>query len=973
MTKTKKIILPLIFLLLVASVLLFTSCGGGCKKGHTIEIDPAVEPTCESEGLTEGSHCTVCNEVITKQEKVAKLEHKEGGFVVIEGENKINSTCVSCSHVFNSYTATKLVDDWSNAWATDAITTLDLTSYALVYKPGNNDIETTVNEFSNAIFEKTGVRLTPVIAKEYKSSQYSGAIFVGDTGLVDSTNAKKILQAGYSYAVRSSKGKITIVGKTDADLTAALNFVVANYLTTYISEVSMPVCTLGTNPRDVEINISDFYLVIDHNTYDLPYHAYVGGSTSVNYDNNYDLAVSFADVLGINDKIIKDSMELPNCAYISNLDGVSYEQRTKAIDNTTTNLILFGNIDHPASVAFRENLPANCHGFKIIDEETIVVAGHNDAGLEAAMTLFRKEYFSNDEKVFKAGYTSIEVTSDKWIVDFPRPSTENIKLYNTDTSLGDTLQLLYTGSGVSDKAFDDYCAKLQKAGYELYGSVSTFGKNKAATFVNESKNSSLHVIYNAFEYQNQHSTMDSKRVQSSRLTTAESDGKRSYTVKYPLPTYDPCIRVISSPLDARVSIIGSSRPYSSDIATSIKVELPGEELLTKDYSYKKVTETSITAVGLPSVSVGTSYVIQLEDGSFIVVDGGNLDTSTERPDSNGNVGMKRPADEADILYKTLSRLHREAFEDEGTVPSTITIRAWYLTHGHYDHFNAFSAFVYQYGKGNKVSSDKATVADKNFKVDVQNVLTHIVSNSLQNISNSNTEITLAANYLSSIQYSNGGGAKYVRTHAGQVLHFANVTLEILMTPEDFNPQRITNTNDTNTIIKMRVSSKNDQQNKVSMLFTGDACIYQSRYLCATYGDYLESDMVTMGHHGNIGCETALYEEVQARILWYPHTVSAYKSYTNTSSSGWPHNVTQRLVEMECLEYVYVSGDGATWNDDVTSKSGVATVSLKFNNATPNYDAPVDVFGNTTIAYVTSRVNMNDHDKLVFKNPNYKAN
>lgn len=40
-------------------------------KGHTIVTDKGVTPTCTQSGLTEGKHCSVCNEVIRKQKKLA--------------------------------------------------------------------------------------------------------------------------------------------------------------------------------------------------------------------------------------------------------------------------------------------------------------------------------------------------------------------------------------------------------------------------------------------------------------------------------------------------------------------------------------------------------------------------------------------------------------------------------------------------------------------------------------------------------------------------------------------------------------------------------------------------------------------------------------------------------------------------------------------------------------------------------------
>lgn len=47
------------------------------SKGHTAVTDKAKEASCTETGLTEGSHCSVCNEILTKQDTIPTKEHTD--------------------------------------------------------------------------------------------------------------------------------------------------------------------------------------------------------------------------------------------------------------------------------------------------------------------------------------------------------------------------------------------------------------------------------------------------------------------------------------------------------------------------------------------------------------------------------------------------------------------------------------------------------------------------------------------------------------------------------------------------------------------------------------------------------------------------------------------------------------------------------------------------------------------------------
>lgn len=67
-------------------------------KGHTIVTDKAVKATCEQSGLTEGTHCSDCNEVIQKQETIAALGHEYiAGAIYDKKTAQVIDICKRCA------------------------------------------------------------------------------------------------------------------------------------------------------------------------------------------------------------------------------------------------------------------------------------------------------------------------------------------------------------------------------------------------------------------------------------------------------------------------------------------------------------------------------------------------------------------------------------------------------------------------------------------------------------------------------------------------------------------------------------------------------------------------------------------------------------------------------------------------------------------------------------------------------------
>ena len=86
----------------------------GDSTEHTIVVQPAVEATCTSTGLTEGKHCSVCKYVFTAQQKTGKKDHEIVSVApkqasCSEPGNQAHWKCRLCGTLFADEAGTKTI------------------------------------------------------------------------------------------------------------------------------------------------------------------------------------------------------------------------------------------------------------------------------------------------------------------------------------------------------------------------------------------------------------------------------------------------------------------------------------------------------------------------------------------------------------------------------------------------------------------------------------------------------------------------------------------------------------------------------------------------------------------------------------------------------------------------------------------------------------------------------------------------
>lgn len=218
---------------------------------------------------------------------------------------------------------------------------------------------------------------------------------------------------------------------------------------------------------------------------------------------------------------------------------------------------------------------------------------------------------------------------------------------------------------------------------------------------------------------------------------------------------------------------------------------------------------------------GLCCLVQLENGEFIIIDGGVKDE-----------------DAVMRLYEFLK---------ENSLNGQPTIALWIFTHPHKDHIGLVPDFLREYKDVVKVKAfayqfpncDKIKVAMES-EADIK-VRIELLEDAIKNFYPNSNVYTL---------------------HTGQSYFFPGAEIEILYSLDDTYPYPYVSFNDTSAVCRVKFA------NGKTAMYLGDSMNENCKKIAGRYGDYLKSDIMQLSHHGLIGGDRGLYELIDPEIcLW----------------------------------------------------------------------------------------------------------
>ncbi len=451
------------------------------------------------------------------------------------------------------------------------------------------------------------------------------------------------------------------------------------------------------------------------------------------------------------------------------------KSRTEAEERVPA--ILVGQTNYSASETVLAEMTYGQGVARVVGEQLVLAAVEKSAisALIDELCAYIEENGSAGELVIPADY-SVQVESNKYMIDIPVVIGGHLKGNLTDA--GDGAYGL-TITDVSEAEYNTYRTELDGLGLTCYSS-NEIGDNRFVTLVNDE------MIYN----------------------------------------------YIYTPVDKTLRIIVDERSNTA---------LPPLEAPT----YTKVCESALTQLGIEynykspdnpyyftdsNFQNGMGYIFRLEDGSFILIDGGfNTDYNSQ------------------MIWDTLNALSADY------KPDKITIAAWIITHAHGDHFGAFRAFMGTYGD----------------RVQLNYVIYDLSSTAVYRTLDKNSDDPTGAAATDSMTTLRVALATYAKkentilTRPGQTMKLANADIEIFFTDEFLlnDPNAVTG-NALSIHFRITIAGQ-------TFMFAGDSYTTTTDMVVRLYGKELASDFVQVIHHGTTGGTEAYYQCVDPIVVLWP--------------------------------------------------------------------------------------------------------
>ena len=521
--------------------------------------------------------------------------------------------------------------------------------------------------------------------------------------------------------------------------------------------------------------------------------------------------VVFSDALDITinynngniDYVAQKAKDIKN--KISSLSGAPATLKTDWVrpGSSTSSIkeILVGAVEREEYQAVISKYKPNEYGISLVNNK-IVIAGWSDTTIGLAANMFMDLLAagvttdSDGKKSIGLSMTSDIVCSmDNWYVDIPQ--LEGAVFSGSSSCNHNDVLYYYTDASVA--AYDAYVKKLESQGYKRYMKNEMVG-NKYATYLSEDGNVMLHVYY----------------------------------VKY-----EKAIRIV----------VGSAVDQQ---------KLPAQ--VNGAPKYTKITESKITQMTLDyaSGSFGMCYIVTLEDGSFIIFDGGGRQGVTDHV----------------RLYNLLNKLNERP-------DRKIVIAAWILTHSHQDHYMVFYNFCKAYGNRVTIEQHISNVPDTVIRHNSGNPGGHMEDGTFD-------EARQAA-----------GGFELVKPYTGMQFWIRNAEIDVLYTYEAYYPQKLTIFNNSTMVLRMTIGGQ-------TIMWLGDIQHEGSDVICDMYGAYIRSDIVQVAHHGGTGATKELYGLVNPAIAFWPAEYASYAQQTAGTSENRIHIIDYYLAKQLNVVDIFVA-------------------------------------------------------------------